>query len=534
MITETQKHTAKQQFLAAVFLGLVTWAYCVVNSLTRSYFNGNTESDFVLSYIGEASRILSGQAPLVSHHPPLYPYLIAWLHKICSSWLLTGLLLTWVSLAGCLFLNYRLFRELCGPAAGTGSVLAFLASPILMAYGSMATSDLFFLFLYTACLVSVYSGLKRKNLTAWILPGLILGAAFLSRSNAITLLILFAVPFFTQEKISRRLFSAGVMFAAFFLPVLLWYFYSKKMGTGFMPSGTYANLAMTYFSPGDDRMSADAYILAKEKFTSLFDVITYSPLTMLRIYISDFFSMLLKNAFLLVSPFITLAAFFGAAPAVREAAGRRDKGVMLVFVVLALITQTLLTNLKTYEYRYYIFWLPVIGALAGAGIGQITDKARNSSKAFLTALAAVILLSLPVSAYKSYTIIHSPFQNELETAIPAVEQVVPESGILVGRKSHLSYYTNRDYLFIPNANQLEKLRAGLERMREPGRELYLFFGYYEAATRPGLRMLLNPREAPYWLEKVAGARAAFPWNLYRVRVPTDYEAEMLHKNQQPD
>lgn len=526
---KTNPTTEKSTFIPALILGLITWGYCLVNALTRSYFNGNTESDFVLSYIGEASRILQGQAPLVSHHPPFYPYLIAWVYRIASDWLLTGLAVTWVSLAGCLFLNYRLFKELAGSSAGAGAVLSFLASPILLTYASMATSDLFFLLLYTLCLCTVYAALKKDSLAAWGFAGLVLGITFLSRTNAITLLILFLVPLFGTVKPLRKTAAVVAMGTAFLLPMLVWYFYSRKMGTAFMPSGTYANLAMTYFSPGSDRMSADAYILAKEKFTSLIDVVTYDPLRMLRIYIIDFAAMIAKNAFLLVSPLVTLAALAGIRALPETCRCSRENTVLILFVFLALLTQTLLTNLKTYEYRYYIFWLPVLGALAGLGIEKAAAKTQNPRKAFLIITAVFALLALPFSVYKSYSVIHSPFQRELAAAIEEVQKHVPASGILVGRKSHLSYYTDRDYLFIPNSSDLAHLRTDLEKLREEGRDLYLFFGYYEAATRPGLRMLLNPSQAPYWLEPVAGTRKNFPWNLYLVRVPTDYESELLEQ-----
>jgi hypothetical protein len=86
--------------------------------------------------------------------------------------------------------------------------------------------------------------------------------------------------------------------------------------------------------------------------------------------------------------------------------------------------------------------------------------------------------------------------------------------LVVARKPNLSFYTNAEWLFMPNLASLEELDAFLQ-IEGSGRPLYLLYGQMEQRYREQYADLLVPSRAPSWLEPVAQSRPSGGWVLYR-------------------
>ncbi|HEY2842127.1 MAG TPA: glycosyltransferase family 39 protein [Bryobacteraceae bacterium] len=169
---------------------------------------------------GEGFRIASlPEDPSQTKFPPLYPLYLSLIWRLDPRFpqnLLLATLFSWITLAACLALAWRLYRSDGFSEKRTWLVAALLAvNPYMILFGCSMFSEMFF----TCCVLATFLAARRsvsEGATGMmVLAGLAAGAAYLSRTAGIALLI--SVPaWLIWKKELRR----AAVFAATMLPAV--------------------------------------------------------------------------------------------------------------------------------------------------------------------------------------------------------------------------------------------------------------------------------------------------------------------------
>jgi len=186
--------------------------------------------------------------------------------------------------------------------------------------------------------------------------------------------------------------------------------------------------------------------------------------------------------------------------------------------VLAIaLAELLMTNLKQFHARYYLFLLPLIGAAVGHTCWQILGLSWSAP--WRTVLASVLALmfvtAIGLALVKTYRGTHHGMV-ELAELVPASRGLIESSAVIVARKPHLAFYAGAENLHLPELDTLAELQAFL-RPHAARAPLYLLYGEIERRLRPQFRTLRTAAGAPDWLEVVATSAVPGQWVLYRYR-----------------
>jgi hypothetical protein len=481
----------------------------------RQYFTFGTETDFVSGFANQARAILAGQPLQLGFHPPLYPVALALVNVSVEDWLTTGLVLSWVASLVSLIAQYRFFALILKREAGVGAVVALVTSTVFTTYAMMATSDLFFLALWSASLWLAAAALENDGFARWAGCGLLVGLALLARTNGVTLLVLLVLPWLSQASRStpRRWTRVAAWMLGLILPLMTWVAVALHSGSEVLPRSNYSNLAMTYFGSGD-RISGESRIGVEQRFDGLLDVITHDPVRMGRQYVHDLLSVPRR---LLRSGGVTLwvAILAVAGLPLRCARSRR----VLVFASITAL-QVAIVNLKTFEARYWLFLVPWLGALAGAGVCGLLVRLRPRwVRAIATTMLLLAVLVSGVAASRSAREVVHQDDTELGWLVATVRSSVPVDAIVVARKWHLAQYAAVAIRGFPNVASVEDLRGAL--LAEQQAPIFLYYGSVERWYRPALRELADPETAPEWLEPLAVSPGPESWVLYRVKLASE-------------
>ena len=118
-----------------------------------------------------------------------------------------------------------------------------------------------------------------------------------------------------------------------------------------------------------------------------------------------------------------------------------------------------------------------------------------------------------LATVKAYRAIYSPV-DELAAVMPVFATEIPPGSTVIARKPHLAFYTDGQWIYLPNLADLEELHEFLRR-QEFKHAAYLFYGEMERRYRPQYRPLQSPDAAPAWLEIVVASSKPGNWILYR-------------------
>ena len=168
--------------LAAAVRLYLFWQYYCINS------DG-------VRYIGEAKDFFFGRnsAALSSLDPPLYPLLVALLYSWVGDWELSGQL--WSLASGVLLMLplYGLLKDIYGErAALVGCALAAIG-PYLARYSAHVRTESIYLLLFTTAVWLFYRGIQGRSLARLFYGGLVAGLAYLTRPEAVGLLVIVPV-----------------------------------------------------------------------------------------------------------------------------------------------------------------------------------------------------------------------------------------------------------------------------------------------------------------------------------------------------
>lgn len=210
-------------------------------SLKRSYFGFGTETDYLGAFLPEAQRVIAGEPLLLEFHPPLYSMCLALVQTLTQDWLRTGLLVSLVASAVALITNFLFFYRLLGVYAGWGAILGLITSDEFLKYSAYATSDVFFLALYSSAFLLSLLAAKKKLAYLWILCGLAVGCILLTRTNGITCLLIAALPWWSGSSFRQKRNDFLCFLLGLLIPLLSWVSYASFSGSQLTPAGTYAN-----------------------------------------------------------------------------------------------------------------------------------------------------------------------------------------------------------------------------------------------------------------------------------------------------
>ena len=480
-------------------------------AFNRSFMTFDTETDYLGVFLPVAEQLLTGEPVVLYMHPPFYSVVLALVQIFTKDWFTTGLIVSLLSSILVLATNLMLFDELCGRHASWGSMLGLLGSALFIQYSAMATSDVFSFALYSTSLLLVVLAMKASSTRLWIVAGVVIGCALLTRSNAPTLVLLLLAPWLCQTQIKNRASTNFLLLGAGILsPLLVWAIFAIFSGSQFMPSSTYVRLAMTYFAPDQ---TGDAFPLMEAEFDNLVQVVTYDPLFMAKQYVKDL-SVLgkkaLKSDTLLMFP---LNLFVVPGLLLLLVRPRKE----FLFLLIIALAQVLLINFMEFNGRFYLFLLPLFGVAVAECFRTIHKLASTNWARFLT--VAVLVGGVTGAVTRSFTwpleYLHSQ-DEELGEAVAATSKSLSDDSVIVTRKPHLPFYTNSNGVGFPQVSTLDDLRAFLD--KQPRQEaLYLYYGSIEQRYRQQFSSLKRPEERPEWLDVVAQSKKADGWVLYRYK-----------------
>lgn len=501
---------------AALLMFAASLAWVVAH---RTYLNDRTESDYVGGFVPEAQRILDGLPPLVRFHPPFYALVLAGVQAVVRDWFASGLLLSWASAVVAVVASFVAFDRVAGRASAWGAALAIGCSYIFLKFASWATSDVFFLAGYCVvwAIAAVLVTRERRRVPLAALLGGAAAFVVLARTNGIVLAPVLAAPLLLALPWKRRVALTLIAGGVFGGVGLTWVAAAKLMGSPVSPPGTAANIAMTYFAEGTDRISGDGLAPMEERFHTIWDVLTHDPQRLATVYTRDLVDTYTRKVLELTVLPILLAALPGLV-----VLARRTPRAFFVPLAAATVFHALLVNLKTPEARHLLFLLPLLGAAAGAlvqAIGEGAGRLRVPMPVVRVAGLGLIALLTAVTVNKTLSLtgrdgfLSPDYRAEVEELLPVVRRELPKDAVLFGRKATVPFHAGLASDNVPHGATMETMREELAE-EAAQRPTYLLYGFYEADRRKELASLADPSQCPPWLRVVAQGEKQ-RWVLYR-------------------
>ena len=506
---------SRQSAIMIVLLTIVGISLFYLSTL-RQIGNYGVETDFYGSFIPDAQRLLAGKPLTIQFHPPLYPSVLAAVYSIVRDWFRAGLLISVFS--GILVVGavYRVFLNVFGSGAAVAGAVALVAWPDFFQYSISASSDLFFLALMMLSLAAAAGG-DRLTLRRVFVAGSIAALASLTRTNGISLLTI-ALICGSRMMAGQRLRSFLTCLAGFALPWVLWAILAGVSGSPVVPSRTYLDVATAFYNLEGFQFSSnsDNWRLAEVRFSSLADVIRYDP----RVLITGFTGNLFRNWWRLFDtlspmllPFAGISSFGITYLVLQE----RDR--LRIAFWLVLLSQYAILCLRSFNSRYFLFLVPVVGAGAQAAGSLLLDHARLSVKARM-ALIGIVLAAAAVLTGTVQKRLMVAFLNgdagEVIAASSVLNEIKQPDDRIITRKPHLVFHTGLTGVSFPFVETTEDLYREVCSSPSTTRT-FLFFGRAEATLRPALGFLRKPANAPEWLVPIGnGEPIGSSWVLYRV------------------
>lgn len=491
-----------------------SFAALLAISFQRTALNYGNETDFLGGFVPEAVRFLNGDPLAVEYHPPLYSLALALAYRLTGDWLRAGLLLSLAAAFATVSACFRAFGLLYGRAAALGAVGGLALSYPFLSYSLQATSDVFFLALSCGALLFLASAQVEGHPRGWFWGGLLVGLAAITRAHG-AVMVGFLAPALRATR--RRSEALGLSIAGVALPLAAWAALAAWTGSPLLPQSNYENLALTYYGVGD-RTSGDGIEQATAGASSTWDVLARNPRRVARVFLRDM-SVNVQNLFLPdLMPFpLCLLAF----PALC---------VLLAVHVerfgwawpLTLGASFLVLNLKAWETRYYLMFVPFMGAGVGLSISYVASQAARAGRSRALAFALAVALVMAVLA-TGQGLRHewSDLSRDAQGAARVLAAYRPPAGsAVVARKPHVCFYSGLECEGFPDVRRLEDLQAAVGPMlskRPAGAALFLFYGWVERELRPDLAGLLGAETEVSWLRRIGeGRERRMRWVLFEV------------------
>jgi hypothetical protein len=504
----------KKDIYFGFFVILLSSALIAFLGVNRNFFTYGVETDYLARFIINAQKLLNGEPIKLIYHPPFYQITLALIQPIINNWFVTGLIISLISAVLVLITNYVFYYQLFGPHAARGSLIVLVSSGSFISYSAQASSEMFFLALYCCCFFFSLQAIISNSNKYWVITGLIMGFALLTRSNSLTLIILIASPWFQSSRLPSRFKNFLWLIIGCSIPLLAWAVFTSLTGSQGKPSEAHLNLALRYFAPDALRAkgAGDAMPVLREKFQNTYHVIAYNPIHIVKTYIKDL--AILNWRTLSHNKLIVFPLNLFVLPGIILLFFHTRKFFVFLFIVATLL-QIAIVNFSPYNIRKYLFLIPVFGAGVGLCFKKIFEEKTYQWRKYIILVLLLFLTGVGIvkSAPEIHEILHSQ-DKEFEEAIPELKKWLSHMSVVVVRKPHIPYYVNCQWIMIPPVESTDQLKEALQ-AEFRGYPIYFYYGSVEQWSRPGLIDLKFPVKSPEWLEPIAKSRTPGSWVLYR-------------------
>ncbi len=480
--------------LAAAILAMIFGAHRIGDYMA--------ETDFYGAY-AEGARLVQQGKLLPSRYGvigPGYEVILALAGLAIPNLFLAAGLLSMTATLVTLGLWFAIVRRLLDARVALAGAALFAVNAFVFRYAYSATTDAVAIALQAGAL---YLLLARGGRNAVVGAGLLAGAAFLTRYNAIYLLPagLLAIagravpgtaappaagaegaPAAPPSARGPGRVALALRFAAGFLaPVVPWVVYSLTHGSSFSFQ-LHHNVAYEVFARARGIAWDDYQRLLQPQFHNLWDVIARDPVAVATRMVVNVGAHLRDDGLKLMGGWTALAA---AAGTLVFALDRRSRALWPVVAAGALLFLTLVPAF--YSERYSLALMPVYATLGGLAFGS-PRFAFPAGRLWLKAL----LLALPLVVAVRGTVRQTQFLlTQLPLEVLEVSEALRElkrpGDRVIARKPHLAFHAGVEPAPFPFADTLPDLAR---QAREIGAR-WMYFSWPEAETRPAFWHLLD-------------------------------------------
>ena len=501
----------REAALILLLVSLAYWSWVIWCWSFRIIPGYGTETDFLGHFVPEGKRFLEGSPLLSRFHPPLYSMLLSGAKVITGDWFRAGLILAAVSGFAALLAGFATIRAIYGSRYGIGALLALIAAPSFLIYSVTASSDTPFLAMFLGAIYFGVLTLRSPRFVYSMGCGILIGSATLIRTNGVTLILLAILPLIAATPWATRWRHTFIILLSAAFPIALMILFAAVTGSSIMPRGTVDNMAMTFYS-GSTQLVAEYFWKVEGRFRSPLDVLLHDPVHVAKIYANNLLDLATTDVPRLIASPLNLLFLTG----LFVLAIHRSTPVAMVLIVILLL-QIALLNLKDFEPRYFLFIVPFLGAGLFEVARWIQGRRREPHRlrwgiglVLLVSIVGVGVAKAALDARKTIAKLDDEPQRLFEQG---VWKHVKAGSAVVARKPQLAYFASARDIPFPHYRSMSSLHRGLETFQTK-QPVYLFFGEFEHRLRPELRSLSDPKQAPVWLEPVA-ANSKDRWALYR-------------------
>lgn len=261
---------------------------------TRVTGNYGVETDFFWLYVPHAKSLLDGEIAIDSFHGPIYPLFLGLFFLVFKDFLISGIVLSAISASTVIYFSYRIISRIADRIIALIVILFLAINPIFIQYSYTSGTDMFFNAIITITIFYFLNNEKlivRKALTL----GLLTGIAYMTRNNAIFLLLTGLLIFFTSGPIQVRekILLSLAFYISFILTNLPWNLYCYFVGDTFLNNTNYLNIAFEMYNKGS--LNREDFWFGENKFQSFWDVISYNPLVFLKTYLTNIYENFRKD-----------------------------------------------------------------------------------------------------------------------------------------------------------------------------------------------------------------------------------------------
>jgi hypothetical protein len=487
-LDQVRDHSWPHDIAAGLVCILVVIAALTIGQF-REIANLGVETDFYGSYAPQAERLMQGQPYTYRHNPPGYVLLLTLMSLLTDNLFRAGTILTALA-AGLLgWVAYLLFKALFDPRVAVAATVLLLLT--LVPHSFLAATDVVGALAMTLPVLILVKP-STVTLRICILAGIAAGAAYLIRSNAISVILgigfclLFVYP--NQQRVQTRLLKAGGFLIAALLVIAPWFLYNWRMNGSPFASTAYLQVA-AYHHFGEQL--GTTLRLAEAEFDSFGEVIARDPSGFFGTYFKD---ILVANPLRLARQVLGFPEFlFAACGLVLFVANLcRRKAVLLVVAGFGY----LIVGLVGFLPRYYLFLYPVLFFLVAYALFQpriFSFLGRVPYFKFPVAVAVLAALGIGVAVKSSLAtkkILDSEPKHLLGIAEFLRERSSPGEVIIV-RKPHLAYLSSLKQAF-PLVKSADDYLSSARRIGAR----YIVYSEPDVRLWPGLDSLKDPGSLP--------------------------------------
>jgi hypothetical protein len=500
----------------------------VVCLLVLGYYAGKhpfgtytTETDFYHYFAPDAERLAVWEFPENPYQGPGYPTLLALLRPIAGDLFTAGKWMSVVSGALIVLFSFVLFARLFGYWVGVGAQLIVVMGAQFPTYSLNATTDIPFVMLAMASLVSFTKANWSVGLRV-VLSSVIVAAAYLVRYNGLFLvatLLLAIVLFNVFERGWRgRLVIAGAFLGVFLLACSPWLYTNYKHRGSPFYNTNHLNIATEFYPElADDSVFQEGTRKLTSMFGSFYDVLAHDPKRIAAHYPENLYEVASKTVVSrdVVTPWV---GWFAVVGLVLALFGRPSKPLLVV--VVSGVVYFLVQGLTHWETRYFLYIGVIHGGLSVFACARLLELIRARGWLKHRAFVAIALIPFGIMSWSSFTRssgLLARFLASHPTEIIGACDFLKGQGAtaarILARKPHLPAICGGEWVFFPTVKSLDELKVWLEKNHVD----YLAFGVRELQARPELSALTDPEGAPEWLPAVWVSESP-PFVLYRPAV----------------